>query len=89
MWPTLLAGDRLLVVRGLRPRPGRLIVVADPRQPTRLLVKRVAATTAGGVTVLGDNPAASTDSRSFGPVQRVRGRPLYRYHPSERAGPMS
>ncbi len=89
MRPTLLPGDRLLTLRNGRPRVGRLVVFADPRQPARLMVKRVAAIDRHGVRVLGDNPSASTDSRSFGPLQRVRGRPVYRYHPSARAGPMS
>jgi nickel-type superoxide dismutase maturation protease len=86
MWPTLLAGDRLLVVRGLRARPGHLVTVSDPRQPSRLLVKRVAAVDGGRLTVLGDNPARSTDSRVFGTLDAVQGRPVYRYHPPARAG---
>ncbi len=86
MAPTLLPGDRLLVLRGGRARLGALVVVADPRSPRQLMVKRVAGIDPSGVTVLGDNPDASTDSRSFGPLARVQGRPVYRYHPSERAG---
>ncbi|HEX2064345.1 MAG TPA: S26 family signal peptidase, partial [Acidimicrobiales bacterium] len=43
MRPTLLAGDRLLVLRLGPVRPGDLVVVADPRQPDRRMVKRVAA----------------------------------------------
>jgi type IV secretory pathway protease TraF len=41
-----------------------------------------------GVTVVGDNPAASTDSRTFGPVppKLVRGRVVYRYWPEGRRG---
>ncbi|MGH9155251.1 MAG: nickel-type superoxide dismutase maturation protease [Acidimicrobiales bacterium] len=86
MGPALVAGDRLLVVRGSRARPGQVVTVADPRRPERLLVKRVASRSAAGVVVSGDNPAASTDSRQFGPVLRVRGRAVYRYHPRHRAG---
>lgn len=91
MAPALAPGDRLVVRR--RPRRlavGALVVVADPRDPGRLVVKRVAALGAGGVTVLGDNPAASTDSRTFGPLPRaaVRGRVVYRYAPADRAGPV-
>jgi type IV secretory pathway protease TraF len=35
----------------------------------RLLIKRVAAIdrTTGSITLLGDNPSASTDSRTLGP----------------------
>lgn len=86
MWPTLLAGDRLLVVRRGVARPGALVVVADPRRPARLLVKRVATAGRGSFTVVGDNPSRSTDSRVFGPVRAVHGRPVYRYHPPHRVG---
>lgn len=86
MRPTLLPGDRLLVLRRRRARPGDLVVVADPRQHDRLMVKRVAVADHRGWTVIGDNPPASTDSRAFGPLARVEGRPLYRYHPAHRAG---
>ncbi len=86
MRPTLLAGDRLLVVRRRRARPGALVVVADPRLRTRLLVKRVMTAHDGRLTVAGDNPASSTDSRVFGFVHEVHGRPVYRYHPRRRAG---
>ena len=86
MRPTLLAGDRLLVLRAGRVRPGDLVVFADPRQPRRRMVKRVAAVDDGGVTVTGDNAEHSTDSRLFGPVGAVEGRPVYRYHPPGRVG---
>lgn len=84
MLPTLAAGDRLLVLRTKRLRPGDLVEIADPTSPGRTLVKRVAEVRAGSVVVIGDNPAASTDSRHFGPLPMdcVRGRPFYRYHPS-------
>lgn len=93
MVPTLLPGDRVLVYRGIGPlratiRPGDLVEVVDPRRPDRTMIKRVAGFTAGGVVVLGDNTAASTDSRHFGPVDpaAVRGRVAYRYFPETRRG---
>lgn len=70
MEPVLRAGDRLLTVPA-RPgsvRPGRVVVVVDPADPTHLVVKRVAAAIDGRVTVLGDHAAASTDSRTWGPL---------------------
>ena len=90
MRPTLEPGDRLLLVRRRTYRPGAVVAVADPRDG-RLLVKRVAAVTADGRLVLaGDDPAASTDSRTFGPVlvALVRGQAVRRYAPPHRAGRM-
>lgn len=89
MAPTLAPGDRLLVRRWpTRLATGTLVVVADPRPPGRLVVKRVATVHGDAVTVLGDNPAASTDSRAYGALPRsaVRGRVVYRYAPPGRAG---
>ncbi|HEX2047562.1 MAG TPA: nickel-type superoxide dismutase maturation protease [Acidimicrobiales bacterium] len=88
MLPALAPGDRLLVVRPARARVGDLVAVVDPRTPARSLVKRVAARGPKGVTVLGDNPAASTDSRTLGPVadRALRGRAVYRYFPDDRRG---
>ena len=87
MRPGLLPGDRLVVVRSRRARPGDVVTVPDPRHPGRILVKRVAAgSRPGAVVVAGDNEVASTDSRAFGPVARTRGRVVYRYWPAARAG---
>ena len=90
MRPTLEPGDRLLVLAGRRIRAGDLVALADPREPARTLVKRVGRVNEAGLTVLGDDPGASTDSRSFGPVPRrtVLGRAVYRYAPGGRAGPI-
>jgi nickel-type superoxide dismutase maturation protease len=91
MAPTFEPGDRLLVVRLPRRwpvQPGEVVACRDPRDPDRLLVKRVSIVGDEWVTVTGDNPAESTDSRSFGPVDRdeVWGRVCYRYSPPARAG---
>jgi nickel-type superoxide dismutase maturation protease len=90
MTPTLEPADRLLVVRWGRPSAGHLVALRDPRDQSRVLVKRVAEidTRSRVVTVLGDNPAASTDSRVFGavPFDAVVGRVVYRYAPAGRAG---
>ena len=101
MAPVLLPGDRVLIWRGfgpLRPliRVGDLVAVVDPRDSEprgsggvpreRLMVKRVAGVAGTEVIVQGDNQAASTDSRHFGPVSAaaIRGRVIYRYLPEER-----
>ncbi len=88
MLPTLHPGDRLLVLRRAPPRVGNVVAVVDARVPARTMVKRVAAVEHRGVTVLGDNPAASTDSRQLGPLApaAVRGRAFYRYFPPPRRG---
>ena len=87
MRPAFEDGDRLVAVWPWPLRPGQVVALCDPRDG-RLLVKRVAAVTDGMVEVLGDNAAASTDSRDFGPVPRSRliGRVVYRYHPPARSG---
>jgi nickel-type superoxide dismutase maturation protease len=87
MAPTLLPGDRLLVVR-VRPRLGDVVLAPDPRMPSRELIKRVTAADARGIQLRGDNPDASTDARSFGAVSpdAVHWRALVRYWPMERIG---
>lgn len=90
MAPALAPGDRLLVVPLGRPRVGDIVAVPDPRDPGRMLVKRVVAADRRRrlLSVEGDNRTASTDSRTFGPVScaDVLGRAVYRYSPSSRAG---
>ena len=91
MWPTLRPGDRLLLVRPRRVEVGDLVAFADPRAPARTLVKRVATLGPRGLTVLGDNAAASTDSRVLGPLApaSLKGRVVYRYLPEARRGPVA
>jgi len=93
MEPALEDGDWVLVdpdaYRARGPRPGDLVLAPDPREPERVLIKRVAEVTPDGrLTILGDAPDASTDSRDFGTiaVADVRGRPWLRYWPAGRAG---
>jgi nickel-type superoxide dismutase maturation protease len=89
MEPALRAGDWIVVSRlGRPPRVGEIVLVRDPREPERLMLKRVAAVADGTCTVLGDRPEQSTDSRTFGPVQfgNVLGRAVFRYGPITRMG---
>ena len=96
MAPTLLDGDRLLVLRGpprlLRPRAGQLVVARPRALDGREVVKRV-DTIAGHCRAAvyhlrGDNLPRSTDSRHFGPVARteITGLALLRYWPDARRG---
>ncbi|MDA8400487.1 MAG: nickel-type superoxide dismutase maturation protease [Actinomycetota bacterium] len=88
MAPTLEPGDRLIAVPVFRARPGDVIVIADPRRPDRLLVKRLVSNGRGWVQVAGDNTTASTDSRDFGAINARA--PwwvvVYRYSPVNRMG---
>ena len=95
MLPALAAGDYVVVdtraYARRSPGPGEVVLARDPREPSREIVKRVAGPDdAGGVVLLGDNPAVSTDSRDFGPVstEEVTGRVVWRYWPPARVGPV-
>lgn len=90
MSPGLRDGDFVLVLKLVpedRLRARDVVIVPDPRDPSRTLVKRIAAIDAElGVWLLGDCPAHSTDSRTFGhvPANRIRGRVLFAYWPLRR-----
>jgi nickel-type superoxide dismutase maturation protease len=96
MAPTLQPGDFLVAtIRGLRRR-GSLVVVDHPGRSGYEMVKRIAAVPGGdaskrtfdqtGYWLLGDNPWASTDSRTLGPVpeEAIRGVIRLRYWPPSR-----
>ena len=92
MAPTLKPGDWLVATRTGPVRRGSVVVLADPRG-RRDLVKRVAGVpgdvvdgrtlASGEFMVLGDNLPASTDGRTFGPVNReaIEGVVRLRYWP--------
>ena len=93
MSPGLRRGDWVLVdpqaYRRQRPSVGEIAVVPDPRAPERRLVKRVESVDEDGrLTLAGDDPERSTDSRTFGPVdpETVLGRAWARYWPLRRVG---
>jgi nickel-type superoxide dismutase maturation protease len=76
MEPAYRPGDRLLVNRlayvRRAPRIGDVIVLRDPLDRRRLLLKRVAREpdAVGRIYVLGDNADESRDSRHFDAVER-------------------
>lgn len=86
MTPALSPGERVFVNKAAywfsKPRSGDLVVVRDPRQRERLLLKRIDRPAGDdGWLVLGDNAYCSTDSDTFGPVSRelVVGKVWFRY----------
>lgn len=93
MRPTLEPGDRLRVdprAYGTElPEVGAVVILEDPEDPARWLVKRVHAVDPIGrtVDVRGDAADVARDSRSFGPVPLplLRGRVTRIYFPPERA----
>jgi len=96
MTPTLEPGDWLLVdpeaYADAPPLPGDLVLVPDPRETARLLVKRVLQVDPDDwLRLAGDAPDVSTDSRTFGSVDpvTVAGRPWFRYWPLRRWGRVS
>ena len=74
MWPTLKPKDRV-IVRPLNPRSdlpaiGAIVVCIHPLQPSRRVIKRLSGVADNQLTILGDCPDASTDSRQWGAVPR-------------------
>ena len=86
MRPTLEPGDWAVATTPGRVRSGDVVVIEHPERPGFEMVKRVVRAPAGHapeggplgdeVWVQGDDPASSTDSRTFGavPMGMVRGR---------------
>ena len=71
MEPALRPGDTVTALWRWRPlRPGDLVVVRDPREATRWLIKRCQLVPDRRVELRGDNADESTDSRHFGPLRR-------------------
>jgi hypothetical protein len=87
MEPTLLDGDRLLVVPGGRPSAGRVAVVRLPGGRP-LSIKRLAFPAEGGWWVERDNPADGVDSWQVGAIAErdVVAIAWLRYWPLRRVG---
>lgn len=101
MRPAFLPGDRLYAdpTPGRPLVRGDVVVAHDPERPGRLILKRVSNVgvgpppVSGGapsavLTLVGDAPDESRDSRQFGPVplSAIVGVVWFRYAPAERRG---
>jgi signal peptidase I len=101
MSPALEPGDWALALATRRLRRRMIVVVEHPRRPGFELVKRIVAGPGGTapdgstlesdrVWIEGDASEASTDSRSFGPIEAdlVKARVRLVYWPPERWRPL-
>jgi signal peptidase I len=69
MEPTYVPGERITALRRWRPiRIGDVVLLRDPRNANRWLLKRCVGRVGRRLDLRGDNAAASTDSRDFGLV---------------------
>jgi nickel-type superoxide dismutase maturation protease len=65
MLPTLKPGQIVFVTPWVRLLPGKVVMA---RVRNREVIKRVKSVSPEGITLKGDNPDQSTDSRYFGPI---------------------
>ena len=87
MEPGLRAGDWLIVDRHVRPAVGDVVGALDPRESTRVIVKRVKEVgTDNRLVLASDHPAHAGEE--IGPVRPsdVLGRAALRYWPPSRVG---
>ncbi len=89
MLPEFAPGDELFLdpraYRRRAPRVGDVVMARHPLAPQEIILKRVASVSPDGrVFLRGDNPQASTDSRTLGlfPPEHILGRVTSRYLPA-------
>ena len=69
MVPSFVPGERITAVRRWRQvRVDDVVVIRDPREKGRMILKRCVARDGRNLDLRGDNAGASTDSREFGLV---------------------
>jgi nickel-type superoxide dismutase maturation protease len=68
MQPTYQPGDTLLGTGWFTPAIGQVVVADHAGRP---VIKRITRLSRTHVWLAGDNPAASTDSRQYGPIVRT------------------
>ena len=76
MEPSLRPGTTVLIQTNASVQVNDIVLSRHPYNPEVQVLKRVAEIHDEGVFLLGDNPAESTDSRSFGviPWEHIIGR---------------
>ena len=72
MLPTLKDGDFVLVDPSAVPRVGDIVFARHPFEKGVNIVKRIGAITENGYFLIGDNPAESNDSRTYGSIRAER-----------------
>ena len=81
MEPALRNGECWVVRRGGQVSVGDVVLAVHPLRPDLQIVKRVVRAEGSSWWVEGDNPDSSDDSRTFGPVDAVLGKLVFRYSP--------
>ena len=71
MFPTLKDGDFVLINPHVEPKAGDIVLARHPFKKSVKIVKRIREiATEGSFFLIGDNLPESTDSRSFGAINR-------------------
>ena len=72
MTPTLKTGDRVLIDKSSPISIGDVVVANHPFKSSVKLIKRVSSIAPdGNISLIGDNPNESSDSRGFGSINRT------------------
>jgi nickel-type superoxide dismutase maturation protease len=72
MTPTLKTGDRVLVAKDSVINVGDIVVARHPFKSSVKILKRVSSIeTDENISLIGDNPNESSDSRGFGSIKRT------------------
>lgn len=87
MEPALRDGDWLLIDRGARAGVGDVVVARDPREPARVIIKRVTQETPDSRLVLASDHLGHADE-TIGSISSgdVLGRAVLRYWPPPNIG---